>query len=286
MANRQAAFKAVNMFVFVCVCVCVCVCVLVCSCCRSRDRSVRVLQSSAAGHSGCGSGELSNRSSNVSLTFSSSKSLFSSLSHSLSLSLIVFSLLYSSPLSLSSQSFFMYFFTLSATLFSLFLSAFASLSLSLSKKRGSVEGSPQSSNTPIIAFWSLWHDEVCRGKATHNRVHAHSDTHTDLRKRNTWKYRNARERTHREPLAGRHTSSTQKTKKKHSEINTIKETYPNRNNCTKAWWSIEALQWKQNSLFSTMLLLCVTALTHRHTQCNKVAINITATYWQLATQVL
>ena len=89
------------------------------------------------------------------------------------------------------------------------LCACLSLSLSPSRKRGSVEGSPQSSNTPIIAFWSLWHDEVCQGEATHNRAHAHSDTHTDLRKKKHMRIQK-RTRTHAQRTACRETHKQHK----------------------------------------------------------------------------
>lgn len=43
------------------------------------------------------------------------------------------------------------------------------LSQSLCRKREG--GPPQSVKTTIIAFWSLWHDKVHRGKGTHARTH-------------------------------------------------------------------------------------------------------------------
>lgn len=93
-------------------CICVCVYWIL------RELSGRVLQSSVAGHSGCGSRELSNWSSYVSLTFSSSKSLYSLLSLSLSSSISPFFLWLCFPILLCIAS----------------LPLF--LSLSLSRKRG------------------------------------------------------------------------------------------------------------------------------------------------------
>lgn len=101
-----------EVFVFVCVCACVCL--------LYTERVVCEGPSECRGRAhGCGSGELSNRSSNVSLTFSSSESLCSLLSLSLSVSL------------------FIYFFPLSVTVFSYF--SLHRLSPSLSHSAGREE---------------------------------------------------------------------------------------------------------------------------------------------------
>lgn len=233
---------------------CLCVCACMCVCCTLKELSVRVLQSSAAGHCGCGSGELSNWSSNVSLTFSSSDCVLPySLSHCFSL-LAVFLLCLSSSVHSSSP--------LSVTLF--FLTLSISLSFTLSQQEeGGVGGLPQSGNTLIIAFWSLWHGEVRQGKATHT-TDSHSQTlRNSHRLRQTHKHR-----THKNTRTKNHLQrDTHSIKKTHTERLTNTHS-PNRNSCINTWWSREALRWKQTGLsdfLHSASIMCLSAYTQTHT---------------------
>lgn len=163
---------------FVCVCVCACMCLLYIergSCLRGSLRAVQqgtvavTLESSQADPAMSAWHSVP-----PSLCFPHSGSLF-------------FSLLFFSWLSLSSESFFIYFFVLLSFCGSVFLFlCYVTLPLSLLilllslslQEEGSVGGAPQSGNTPIIAFWSLWHDEVRQGKSTHTNTHTQKLTHT------------------------------------------------------------------------------------------------------------
>lgn len=100
---------------------------------------------------------------------------------------LVFSL-FTLPLTVSLLSVFFFFIRLPLflclsflplTLFSLFLIlALTSIPpffrLLFQQEKGSVGGPSPTGNTPIIAFWSLWHDKVCQGKAA--QLHAPKDT--------------------------------------------------------------------------------------------------------------
>lgn len=171
-----------------------------------------------AGHRGCRPGELSNWSSNVSLTFSCSRLCFLC---SLPLLFSLFSL-FPSP-SLFSQSFFFIQLPLflclrflPLTLFSLFLILaltsippfFRSL---FQQEKGNVGGPFPTGNTLIIAFWSLWHDKVCQGKAA--QLHAQKDTRVHTHSKGK-KYVREKQQTHR------NTSPDKRLAQKDSQINT------------------------------------------------------------------
>lgn len=102
------------------------------------------------------------------------------------------------------------------TLFSLFLILaltsippfFRSL---FQQDKGSVGGPSPTGNTLIIAFWSLWHDKVCQGKAA--QLHAQKDTRAHTHSKGK-KCVREKQRTHR------NTSPGKRLAQKDSQINT------------------------------------------------------------------